>query len=84
MLPVFTDCTGRIIGDVINKEIYNNNNIPALVNVGSSQECIQTRLKALTRSQEWIRCRNKILHLWRLKILISTLLQPMKAMSNHH
>jgi hypothetical protein len=33
-LPVFADCTGHIIGDVLNKEIYNNNDIPALVNDG--------------------------------------------------
>ena len=33
-LPVFTDCTGRIIGDVINKNIYNNNDVPALVDNG--------------------------------------------------
>jgi hypothetical protein len=30
-LSVFTDCMGCIIGDVINKEIYNNNGVPALV-----------------------------------------------------
>jgi len=29
-LPVFTDCTGRIIGDVLNKDIYDNNKVPAL------------------------------------------------------
>ena len=34
VLPVFTDCTGCIIGDVINEEIYNNNEVPALVDDG--------------------------------------------------
>jgi hypothetical protein len=33
-LPVFTDRTGRIIGDVINEDIYNNINVPALVDDG--------------------------------------------------
>jgi len=34
VLPVFTDRTGCIIGDVINKEIYDNNEVPALVDDG--------------------------------------------------
>ena len=33
-LPVFTDCTGRIIGDVINEELYDNNKVSALVDDG--------------------------------------------------
>jgi len=33
-LPVFTDCTGRIFGDVINEDIYDNNDVPALVDDG--------------------------------------------------
>ena len=35
VLPVFTDHTGRIIGDVINKEIYDNNEVPDLVHDGN-------------------------------------------------
>jgi hypothetical protein len=34
VLPVFTDRTGCIIGDVINKGIDNNNEVPALVDNG--------------------------------------------------
>jgi len=34
-LPVFTDRTGRIVGDVIKEEIYNNNKVPALVDNGN-------------------------------------------------
>jgi len=34
-LPVFTDCKGRIIADVINDEIYDNNEVPALVDDGN-------------------------------------------------
>ena len=33
-LPVFTDRTGRIIGDVINEELYDNNKVSALVDNG--------------------------------------------------
>jgi hypothetical protein len=62
-LPVFTDHTGRIIGDVINKEIYANNNIPALVDNGDLPGVHTDK----TEGQEWIRCRIKILHQRRLK-----------------
>ncbi len=77
-LPVFTDRTGCIIGDVINKEIYENNEVPALVDNGDLPGVHTDKTEGIDEIP------GVVLHQRRQKILISTLLQPMKAMSNHH
>jgi len=66
-LPVFTDRTGCTIGDVINEEIYDNNKVPVLVVDNGDLPGVHTDE---TEGVDKISGRNKILHQWRLKILI--------------
>ena len=79
-LPVFTDRTGRIIGDVINEDIYDNNDVPALVDDGDLPGVHTDETEGIDE----IPGVDPVQEQDPTPPEISTSLQPKKAMLNHH